>query len=58
MLDICLCMCKECKYYDDCIRGGALSRAGIHTVSDLSEVCNEENDYEYFICVEDYYGTR
>ena len=47
-MDICFCNSKECPWYSKCLRGSA-ERKGIYTVSFLSEVCNETNDYGYYI---------
>lgn len=47
--DICLCASEECPKYKECIRGGKTEKEGIYTMSYLSEVCNQNNKYEYFI---------
>ena len=50
--DICLCASKECPRYDECLRGNGTKRKGIYTISMLREVCNQNNNYEYFIKME------
>lgn len=47
--DICLCASEECPRYKECIRGGKTEKKGIYTMSYLSEVCNQNNEYECFI---------
>ena len=48
--DICRCATENCPKYNQCRRGNGFHHdAGIYTVSFLGEVCNEENNYEYFI---------
>ena len=51
--DICLCMSIDCPKYEECMRGDNYKRAdGIYTVSNLKEVCNQNNNYELFIKME------
>ena len=50
--DICLCASKECPRYDECLRGNGTKKEGIYTISMLREVCNQNNNYEYFIKAE------
>ncbi len=52
--DICLCASKECPRYDECYRNGETKnkKGEIYTVSMLREVCNQNNNYEYFIKLE------
>jgi len=46
--DICTCASQECPRKDECVRSTQYRKPGIHTVSDLYELCKKEN-YEYFI---------
>ena len=50
--DICLCASKECPRYNECYRGDGKKREGIYTISLLREICNQNNNYEYFIKTE------
>ena len=51
--DICFCASKECPRYDECYRNGETkNKGGIYTISMLREVCNQNNNYEYFIKAE------
>lgn len=48
--DICLCASTECPKHDKCLRGIGYKKAkGIYTVSNLSEICNSDNNYEMLI---------
>ena len=49
MEDMCLCGSKECKYYNECYRGGYTEKHGIYTISFLSQICNEHTNYQYII---------
>ena len=50
MDDICVCMSIKCPRYDKCMRGDGYKRKdGIYTVSNLAEVCNQNNNYEMYI---------
>ena len=50
MDDICVCRSIKCPRYDKCMRGDGYKRPeGIYTVSDLAEVCNQNNNYEMYI---------
>ena len=45
--DICTCASQDCPHKDICVRSIEYHKPGIHTVSDFTELC-KEND-EYFI---------
>ena len=48
--DICVCRSIECPRYDECARGDGYERPeGVYTVSNLAEVCNQNNNYNMFI---------
>lgn len=48
--DICICRSIECPRYKRCLRGDGYERPeGIYTVSNLAQICNEDNDFEMFI---------
>lgn len=49
MEDICRCASHKCPRYDKCMRGDGYKREGIYTISNLSEVCNQNNNYEMYI---------
>ena len=49
--DICFCASKECPRYEECLRG-SMKKEGVYTISLLREVCNQNNNYEYFIEME------
>ena len=51
--DICLCASKECPRYKECLRGDNTKRKGIYTIALLRECCNQNNDYEMFIKMEE-----
>ena len=51
--DICLCASIKCPRYSECLRGDGYKHPdGIYTVSELSSVCNQNNNYKEFIKVE------
>ena len=50
MEDMCVCMSIKCPRYNKCMRGDGYKREdGIYTVSNLAEVCNQNNNYEMYI---------
>ena len=50
MDDMCRCGSIKCPRYDKCLRGdGYEFPKGIYTISNLAEVCNQNNNYEMFI---------
>lgn len=50
MDDMCVCRSIECSRYDECTRGDGYKRpAGIYTVANLAEECNQNNNYKLFI---------
>lgn len=43
-----LCEASNCIHWNDCARGAATNRVGVHTTSHFEEICNAETDFNMY----------